>query len=98
VVVSDNIKLFFSYSIATIVIVLGGAAIFIARLDPPDTNSDNISLLFAGFIGAAITFVFGRETATQATRASQASNAAGVASQNGDRAEAVEAAARKHGN
>jgi hypothetical protein len=53
--------------------------------------------MFAGFIGAAISFVFGRETATQATRASQGSTAAGVASQNGHTGEAVTEAARKHG-
>ncbi len=96
-VVSDNIKLVFTYLTALIVIVGGGLMLYGIRLDPPDSNSSNISLLLAGFIGAAITFTFGRETATQATRASQSSNAAGVASQNGDRADAVEAAARKHG-
>ncbi len=96
-VVSDNIKLLFTYLIALIVIVGGGAAVYASRLDPPDSNAQNISLMFAGFIGAAISFVFGRETATQATRASQSSNAAGVASQNGDHAAAVDAAARKHG-
>ncbi len=96
--VSDNIKLMFTFLIAFIVIVGGGLMLYAIRLDDPDnTNSANLSLLLAGFIGAAITFVFGRETSTQATRASQSSNAAGVASQNGDRAEAVEAASRKHG-
>lgn len=64
---------------------------------PPDSNAQNISLMFAGFIGAAISFVFGREAATQATRASQSSNAAGVASQNGDRGHEVTEVARKHG-
>ena len=96
-VVSDNIKLLFTYLIALIVIVGGGAAVFASRLDPPESNAQNVALMFAGFIGAAISFVFGRETATQATRASQSSNAAGVASQNGDRGEEVMAEARKHG-
>ncbi len=96
-IVSDNIKLLFTYLIALLVILGGGLMLYAIRLDPPDSNSANISLLLAGFIGAAITFTFGRETATQATRASQSSNAAGVASQNGDRAEEVTAAAHKHG-
>jgi len=97
VIVSDNIKLLFTYLIALIVIVGGGAAVYASRLDPADSNAQNVALMFAGFIGAAISFVFGRETATQATRASQSSNAAGVASQNGDNGHAVDAAARKHG-
>jgi len=97
VIVSDNIKLLFTYLIALVVIVGGGAAVYASRLDPADSNAQNVALMFAGFIGAAISFVFGRETATQATRASQSSNAAGVASQNGDRGEDVDHAARKHG-
>lgn len=99
-VVSDNIKLLFTYLIAFIVIVGGGLMLYGIRLDDPDnTNSANLSLLLAGFIGSAITYAFGRETATQATRASQASTAAGVASQNGigpANADAMEAQARKH--
>ncbi len=75
---SDNIKLGFTYTIATVVIVGGGLMLYAIRLDPPDSGSQNLSLLMAGFIGAAITFVFGRETATQATRAAQSSSAAGA--------------------
>ena len=96
-IVSDNIKLLFTYLIALIVIVGGGAAVYASRLDPSDSNAQNVALMFAGFIGAAISFVFGRETATQATRASQGSTAAGVASQNGDRGHDVEVAGRKVG-
>ena len=70
---ADSIKLWFSYGLATVIIVAGGAALFFAR---NEGNSD-FSLLFAGFIGAAITFVFNRESATQATRAAtQATTAA----------------------
>ncbi len=75
---SDNIKLGFTYTIATVVIVGGGLMLYAIRLDPSDSNSQNLSLLIAGFIGAAVTFVFGRETATQATRAAQSSSAAGA--------------------
>jgi len=72
---TDGIKLWFSYSLAAVIIVAGGAALFYAR---NEGNSD-FSLLFAGFIGAAITFVFNRESATQATRAAQSSVTQGQA-------------------
>ena len=68
---ADDVKLWFSYGLAAVIIVAGGAALFYAR---NEGNSD-FSLLFAGFIGAAISFVFNRESATQATRAAQASAA-----------------------
>lgn len=72
---ADTIKLIYVYTIALVVIVGGGTMLYLIRLDPPESNSANISLLLAGFIGAAITFVFNRESATQATRAAQSSAA-----------------------
>jgi hypothetical protein len=72
---ADDVKLWFSYGLAAVIIVAGGAALFYAR---NEGNSD-FSLLFAGFIGAAIAFVFNRESATQATRAAQATQAATIA-------------------
>lgn len=72
---SDTIKLLYTYTIAAIVIIGGGLMLYAIRLDPTASNSQNLSLLVAGFIGAAITFVFNRESATQATRAAQASAA-----------------------
>ena len=77
---ADKVKLIFTYGIAAVVIIGGGAMLYGMRLDPPDSNSQNLSLLIAGFIGSAITFVFNRESATQATRAAQSSNAQGQAS------------------
>jgi hypothetical protein len=74
---ADDVKLWFSYGLAAIIIVLGGAALFYAR---GEGNSD-FSLLFAGFIGAAITFVFNRESATQATRAASQATAAALGPQ-----------------
>ena len=70
---ADTIKLIFVYTIAAIVIVGGGAMLYATRLDPPESASQDYGLLIAGFIGAAITFVFNRESATQATRAAQSS-------------------------
>jgi hypothetical protein len=97
VIVSDNIKLLFSYLLALIVVVGGGLMLYAIRLDPTESGSETLSLAVVGFIGLALGFVFNRESATQATRASQSSNAAGVASQNGDRLHDVDAAARRHG-
>jgi hypothetical protein len=73
---ADSIKLWFSYIIAATVIVGGGLMLFAIRLDPPESNSANLSLLVAGFIGGAIGFVFNRESATQATRAALTTTAA----------------------
>ena len=76
---SDNIKLWFTYGIALLVIVGGGIMLFIMRLDGPSSN--DLQLAIVGFIGGALAFVFNRETATQATRAAESSARAGVDSQ-----------------
>jgi len=66
---TDDIKLWFTYGLAAIIIVGGGIMLYVSRLEE---NSD-FALLIAGFIGAAVSFVFNRESATQATRAAQSS-------------------------
>ena len=58
---SDTLKLIFTYGIATLVIVGGGAMLYY-------TTDENLQLVLAGFIGAAIQFVFNRETQTQTAR------------------------------
>lgn len=68
---ADTIKLWFSYALASVIIIGGGAMLFVSR---GEANTD-FALLIAGFIGAAVTFVFNRESATQATRAAQSSAA-----------------------
>lgn len=65
---ADTIKLVFTYAIAVVVIVGGGAMLYF-------TTDPDLRLVVAGFMGAAITFVFNRESATQATRAAQSSAA-----------------------
>ena len=75
---ADDIKLWFTYGLAAIIIVGGGLMLYASRMEQ---NSD-FALLIAGFIGSAVTFVFNRESATQATRAAQ-SSAAQTASQGG---------------
>ena len=71
---ADTIKLGFTYAIAFVVIVGGGLMLYVTRLDPPESSA-NLQLVLAGFIGAAITFVFNAESATRATRAAQSSAA-----------------------
>jgi hypothetical protein len=68
---ADDVKLWFTYGLAAIIIVGGGIMLFVSR---NETSSD-FALLIAGFIGAATGFVFNRESATQATRAAQSSAA-----------------------
>lgn len=64
----DTWKLIFTYAIAAIIIIGGGAAlIFIPDVD------DQTQLFIAGTVGAAVQYVFNREVATQATRAAQSS-------------------------
>ena len=76
---SDNVKLWFTYAIALITIVGGGAMLYAIRLDPPDSGSETLSLAIVWFIGLALGFVFNRESATQATRAAQSSAAGSMA-------------------
>lgn len=76
---ADTLKLIFTYVIATIVIVGGGLMLYASRLDPADSNSQNLSLVLAGFIGAAIQFVFNRETQTSTARQVERATAAGAA-------------------
>ena len=71
---TDSIKLWFSYGLATIIVVGGGAMLFVSR---GEANTD-FALLIAGFIGSAVTFVFNRESATQATRAASQATAAAL--------------------
>ena len=68
---ADTLKLWFSYGLASVIIIGGGAMLFVSRLEA----STDFALLIAGFIGAAVSFVFNRESATQATRAAQSSAA-----------------------
>jgi len=68
---ADDVKLWFTYGLATVIIVGGLAMLFVSR---GEANTD-FALLIAGFIGAATGFVFNRESATQATRAAQSTAA-----------------------
>jgi uncharacterized protein involved in response to NO len=76
----DTLKVLYTYSIATLVIAAGFAILYLSRLDPPESSA-NLGLVMAGFIGAAIQFVFNRETQTSTARQVERATAAGVASQ-----------------
>ena len=76
----DTIRALFTYGIAAFVVVAGGAVIFFSRADPAAT--DTVAIV-AGFVGSALTFVFGQEVQTRTARQSNAANAAGAATAQG---------------
>lgn len=73
--VSDTVRMVFTYGIALVVVVGGGLFLYETRAEP---DSQGTSLVVAGFIGAAITFVFGQEGATRASRASEKASQSGA--------------------
>ena len=77
----EQIKVFYTYTIATIMIVGGLFIIYNTRLDPATADIQGLRLLMAGFIGGATQFVFNRETQTSTARQVERATAAGVASQ-----------------
>jgi hypothetical protein len=77
----DTLKVTYTYAIATIIVIGGLAILYFSRLDPPESNSQNLGLVVAGFIGIALQFVFQRETQTSTARQVERATAAGVASQ-----------------
>lgn len=76
---TDKIRLIYVYTIALVVIVGGLYIIYETRLDPPAADVQGMRLLLAGFIGSALTFVFGRETASGSAFQSERAYAAGLA-------------------
>lgn len=59
----DTIKALYAYSLAAFIVVAGGwALVFVTDLDA------NTALVLAGFMGSALTFVFGQESSTRAAR------------------------------
>lgn len=77
----DTIRAVATYLIAFTVVVGGGAIIYATRADP---SARDVIAIVAGFIGSALTFVFGSEVQTRTARQSAAATyAAGAV--NGDR-------------
>lgn len=65
---SDTVKLVVVYLTAVVVIVGGATMLFVSR----NENNSDFALVIAGFVGAAIQFLFGQESATRAVRSYQA--------------------------
>lgn len=61
----DTIRAVATYGIAFVVVVGGGSIIYAARNDPG--AMDTIAIV-AGFVGSALTFVFGSEVQTRTAR------------------------------
>lgn len=76
----DTIKVVYTYTIATLVIVGGILFLYLSRNDPQTSNTASLIPLISGFIGAGIQFVFNRET--QATTAAQIGKATSAANAN----------------
>jgi hypothetical protein len=77
----DTIRAVATYVIAFTVVVGGGLIIYASRSDPSATD---IVAIVAGFVGSALTFVFGSEVQTRTARQSAAATfAAGAV--NGER-------------
>lgn len=78
----DTIRAVATYIIAFTVVLGGGAVIYVSRADPSAT--DTVAIM-AGFVGSALTFVFGQEVQTRTARQSAAATyAASVAPVNGN--------------
>jgi hypothetical protein len=74
----DTIRAIFTYSIAAVVVIGGGIMLFVSRTD---SGIDDLRVVMAGFIGSALTFVFGQEVQTRTARQAAASTAASTAAQ-----------------
>ena len=78
--ITDTIRALYTYTIAAMVIAGGGVMLYLTR---NEANVEDLRIIGAGFIGSAMTFVFGQEvqtrTARQAATATAASHAAQVA-------------------
>lgn len=78
----DTIRAIATYIIAFVVVVGGGAIIYASRADPSAT--DTVAIM-AGFVGSALTFVFGQEVQTRTARqAATQTAAANVTNGNGN--------------
>lgn len=70
---TDTIRAFFTFLIAFTVVVGGGAMLFATRAEPA---ASSLQIVVAGFIGSALTFVFGSEVQTRTARQAAASTLA----------------------
>lgn len=72
----DTIRMIFSYIIALVVVSGGGFYIYTHGTDQAASST---LVVVAGFMGSALTFVFGLEVQTRTARQSESSTAAATA-------------------
>lgn len=73
----DTIRALYTYTTALVVVIGGGIMIYMSR---SDTGSEDLRVIVAGFMGAAITFLFQQETQTRTARQSNTAHTAGAIS------------------
>ena len=71
----DTIRAVFTYAIATIVVAGGLWVIYATRAEP--AASDTIAII-AGFVGAALSFVFSTEVQTRTARQTSSAHVEGA--------------------
>jgi hypothetical protein len=71
----DTIRAVFTYSTALIIVVGGGAIIYVSRSEPAAAD---VVAIVAGFMGAALTFLFSSETQTRTARQTNTASASGA--------------------
>lgn len=69
----DTVRAVFTYLIALVVVVGGGAMIFLSR---NDTSATDTVAIVAGFVGSALTFAFGAEVQSRTARQAASATAA----------------------
>lgn len=69
----DTIRALFTYFTALIVTIGGGAILYATYADE---RANNLLVMIGGFIGFALQFLFGQETATRSARQSTAATLA----------------------
>jgi hypothetical protein len=93
----DTIRALFTYATALVIVVGGGAIIYVSRSEPAAAD---VVAIVAGFMGAALTFLFSSETQTRTARQTNTASAAGaIQNANGlhaaDRRDALQKAANE---
>lgn len=71
----DTIRALFTYAIALVIVIGGGVILVLTYQDPSSTD---LIAIIAGFMGAAVTFVFSSETQTRTARQSAAAHRDGA--------------------
>lgn len=74
---ADTIKAFFTYFTALVVVLGGLAVLYLTRSEP---TASQLQVITAGFISAALTFLFVQENSTRSQRAAERQFAQGNSS------------------